>query len=149
MREELIAIMEGEAKPNSWAGILVSKYPEWLDREGEEIGDIRKMRGVCPRCQEFHTFKQHRRHRKWKCLRCKKYFSEEEIINTTIRFVHETRKIQKHKNTVIIFCLFCKKIARFERTADNFFRCSKCGNLMTERAVAALAWDLGWIVNFT
>ncbi|RLI98752.1 MAG: hypothetical protein DRP00_01290 [Candidatus Aenigmatarchaeota archaeon] len=149
MKEEIIAIIEGEAKPNSRAAMLISKYPEWIDRGEEEIGDIRKMRGVCPKCQEFHTFKQHRRHRKWRCLRCKKYFSEEEIINTTIRFVHETRKKVETQNTVILFCLFCKKITRFERATDNLFRCSKCGNLMTERAVAALAWDLGWIVGFT
>ena len=148
MREEMIAAIEGNPKPGSWAGILISKYPEWIDRIEGEIGSIRKLRGVCPKCQEFRTLTKNKRLKKWRCPKCKKYYAEEEITNETIRFVFSNRNNHALGERAVFYCLFCKKVTVFRRQGE-LYQCSQCDGLVTERAAKALAWNFGWIIDFT
>ena len=99
----MIAVIEGNPKPGSWAGILISKYPEWIDRIEGEIGSIRKLRGVCPKCQEFRTLTKNKRLKKWRCPKCKRYYAEEEITNETIRFVFSNRNNHALGERAVLF----------------------------------------------
>ncbi len=147
MREEMIAIIEGSPIPGRWAGIITNKYPRWMDASTGEIDEITRMRGVCPQCNEYHSFNKTRKG-KWQCLSCKKHFREEEIVNKTIQHVIDERGSSEGEDTKVLYCLFCCKASLFKRIDKDKFQCSRCGGIVLDRDARILNWAWKWEIEF-
>jgi len=149
MKEKMVAIIEGLARPFSWAGILVSKYPSCIDRD-EELSGITEMRGACPNCQEFRIFRYHQRTKKWRCVKCKKYFAEKAIVNYTIAFVFRARQEWKYSEPFLYaYCRHCEKNTVFNQISEDKFECSQCKVIISAKEAYAGRWNFANIPYFT
>jgi len=147
MKEKMVAIIEGLAKPGALCFLLLSKYPRWIDSALYEVGGRTWMRGACPTCQQFRSFSENKKKRKWRCPKCKKYYTEEEIVGETIRFIHNKRREMEASDRLTFICPFCREVKAHRRVARKY-KCPACDALIEEETAKALAWNLMWLSDF-